>query len=37
MFLMQGFCHNPTDADMTDQFDALLDVLDDRGVIRGLI
>ena len=34
LFLMQGYCHNPTGADMTaDQFDALLDVLDERGVI----
>lgn len=34
LFLMQGYCHNPTGADMTaDQFDALFDVLDGRGVI----
>lgn len=34
VFLMQGVCHNPTGADMTpEQFDALLDVLEARGII----
>nr|WP_319949338.1 aromatic amino acid transaminase [uncultured Shimia sp.] len=34
VFLMQGVCHNPTGADMsTAQFDALLDMLEARGVI----
>lgn len=34
VFLMQGVCHNPTGADMTAaQFDAVLDLLDERGII----
>lgn len=34
VFLMQGVCHNPTGADMTaEQFDALLDLLDARGIV----
>lgn len=34
VFLMQGVCHNPTGADMTpDQFEALLDLLEDRGIV----
>ncbi|MEP1695983.1 MAG: aromatic amino acid transaminase [Paracoccaceae bacterium] len=34
VFLMQGVCHNPTGADMnTEQFDALLDVLEARGIV----
>ncbi|MEP4038288.1 aromatic amino acid transaminase [Pseudophaeobacter sp.] len=34
VFLMQGLCHNPTGADMSRaQFDALLDVLEARGII----
>lgn len=34
VFLMQGVCHNPTGADMSpDQFAALLDVLEARGVV----
>ena len=34
VFLMQGVCHNPTGADMSAaQFDALLDVLEARGII----
>ena len=34
VFLMQGVCHNPTGADMTPaQFDALLDVLEARGIV----
>lgn len=34
VFLMQGACHNPTGADMTvAQFDALLDVLEARGLV----
>ncbi len=34
VFLMEGCCHNPTGADMsTEQFDALLDVLEARGII----
>jgi len=34
VFLMQGVCHNPTGADMTpDQIDALLDLLEARGII----
>ncbi len=34
VFLMQGVCHNPTGADMTpSQFDALLDLLEERGII----
>lgn len=34
VFLMQGVCHNPTGADMTaEQFDALLDLLEARGII----
>jgi len=34
VFLMQGVCHNPTGADMTpEQFGALLDLLDARGII----
>lgn len=34
VFLMQGVCHNPTGADMNRaQFDALLDVLEARGII----
>ena len=34
VFLMQGVCHNPTGADMSsEQFDALLNVLEDRGII----
>tara|TARA_R110001583_G_scaffold112684_2_gene262723 strand:- start:321218 stop:322432 length:1215 start_codon:yes stop_codon:yes gene_type:complete len=32
--LLQGVCHNPTGADMTEaQFDALLDVLEARGLV----
>ena len=31
---MQGYCHNPTSADMTpDQFDTLLDIFDALGII----
>lgn len=34
VFLMQGVCHNPTGADMNAaQFDALLDLLEARGMI----
>ena len=34
VFLMQGVCHNPTGADMnTEQFQALLDLLEARGII----
>jgi aspartate/tyrosine/aromatic aminotransferase len=34
IFLMQGVCHNPTGADMTAaQFDALLDLLQARGIV----
>ncbi|WP_420005984.1 aromatic amino acid transaminase [Arenibacterium sp. LLYu02] len=34
VFLLQGSCHNPTGADMSeDQFTALLDVLEARGVV----
>lgn len=34
VFLMQGVCHNPTGADMSpDQFAALLDVLEARGIV----
>lgn len=34
VFLMQGVCHNPTGADMSaEQFDALLDLFEVRGVI----
>ena len=34
VFLMQGVCHNPTGADMTaEQFDALLDLLEARGIV----
>lgn len=34
VFLMQGVCHNPTGADMSDdQFAALLDVLETRGIV----
>lgn len=34
VFLMQGVCHNPTGADMSiEQFDALLDLLEARGII----
>ncbi|EAQ47753.1 aromatic-amino-acid transaminase [Roseobacter sp. MED193] len=34
VFLMQGMCHNPTGADMTaEQFDALLDLLEARGIV----
>lgn len=34
VFLMQGVCHNPSGADMSDdQFAALLDVLEARGIV----
>lgn len=34
VFLMQGLCHNPSGADMSDdQFAALLDVLETRGIV----
>jgi aspartate/tyrosine/aromatic aminotransferase len=34
LFLMQGVCHNPTGADMTEaQFDALLTLLEARGIV----
>lgn len=34
VFLMQGVCHNPSGADMSDaQFAALLDVLETRGIV----
>lgn len=34
VLLMQGVCHNPTGADMSPaQFDALLDILETRGII----
>ncbi|MEP1535131.1 MAG: aromatic amino acid transaminase [Hyphomicrobiales bacterium] len=34
VFLMQGVCHNPTGADMNaEQFDALLDLLEARGIV----
>mgnify|MGYP000497869913 FL=1 len=34
VFLMQGVCHNPTGADVTaEQFDALLDLLEARGIV----
>ena len=37
VFLFQGVCHNPTGADMSpDQLAALLDVLDERGIVPWL-
>lgn len=34
VFLMQGVCHNPSGADMSDdQFAALLDLLETRGIV----
>jgi aspartate/tyrosine/aromatic aminotransferase len=34
VFLMQGVCHHPTGADMSaEQFDALLDLLEARGIV----
>ncbi len=37
VFLFQGVCHNPTGADMSaDQIEALLDVLEQRGIVPWL-